>query len=214
MTLGDKFFEELKEKIQIYFGEKSSHGFDHTQRVYNLALKISKGEKVDLDVVKASSLLHDVARCKEDNREIECHAEEGAKIAENILREMNFPDDKIKKVCFAIRIHRYSKGLNAETKEGKILQDADRLDALGAICIARVFSYGGKKGRPIYNPKIKYNSQYKSDSKTSINHFYEKILKIKPETFKTKEAKKIAKERYKFIEDFVKRFKLEWEGKK
>ncbi len=211
--MNDKFFEELKEKIQIYFEEGGSHSFDHTQRVYNLALKISKGENADLDIVKTASLLHDIARLKQDNKEIECHAEHGAEMVREILEKTNFPKGKIEKVCYAIKSHRYSKGLKAETKEAEILQDADRLDALGAICIGRIFSYGGKKGRALYDSKIKPDVKYKSDAKTSLNHFYEKNLKIKPETFKTKKARKIAKGRYKFIEEFVKRFKLEWEGK-
>lgn len=210
----DKFFDELREKIQSYFEKHGGHDFTHTERVYKNALKISEGERVNLDVVKVAALLHDVARDMEDSGKINCHAEEGAKIAGKILTEMNFPQDKIKKIVYVIKVHRYSKNLKAETKEAEILQDADRLDALGAICIARVFRYGAKEGRPIYDPKIPPKKVYKSDAETSLNHFYEKILKIKPETFNTKKAQEIAKERYAFVKEFVERFVDEWEGKK
>jgi len=209
----NNFFIELKKKIKPYFEKHGGHDFAHTERVYRNAIKISKGENIDLDVVKAAALLHDIAREMEDIGKIKCHAEEGAKIAKRILREINFPEEKIEKVVHAIKVHRHSKNKKAETKEAKIIQDADRLDALGAVCIARVFSYGAKKGRLIYDPKIKPKQKYEGDSETSINHFYEKIFKIKPETFKTKKARSMAEKRYKFVKNFVNQFIKEWEGR-
>ena len=216
----DRFFEELKEKIQPYFEAGGSHSFDHTQRVFNNAVTISEGENVDLDIVKAAALLHDISRLKEDRNEVECHAEHGSETAGKILKEMNFPEDKIKNVVYAIKVHRHSKDVKPKTKEAAIIQDADRLDALGAICIARMFSTGGRLNRPLYNPNIPfdkidlYNSALRDFSVSTIHSFHKKILKLKPETFKTKKAKEIAKDRYKFTEDFVERFKLEWDGKK
>jgi uncharacterized protein len=214
LMIKESFFTELKEKIYPYFEEGGSHAFDHTQRVYNLAVRIGKKEEADLDVIKAAALLHDVSRLKEDNKEIECHAEDGAIMAEKILKEMNFPEDKIKNVVHSIKVHRDSKKLTPETKEAKILQDADRLDALGAITIARMFSTGGKINRPLYKPDIpfgKVHEGYYSDS--TIHGFYNKILKIKPETFHTPLAKKLAEDRYKFVEKFLKQFFKEWDGK-
>src|SRR3989344_967580 len=209
----EEFFKELREKIKANFEEGGSHAFDHTERVCNLALKIGEKENADLDVIKAAALLHDVARLKEDNNEIECHAEHGAEMAEKILKEMNFPEDKIKNVVHSIKVHRHSKGLTAETIEAKILQDADRLDALGAITIARMFSTGGKINRPLYKPEIPFGEFSKGyDSYSTIHGFYAKILKITPETFNTQLAKKIAKERYKFVEKFLKQFFKEWKG--
>lgn len=213
MALSEDFYNNLKEEIEPYFKEKASHGFDHTQRVYNLALKIAENEDVDLDFLRTAVLLHDIARYKQFIGEVECHAEAGAIIAKELLIKLEFPEDKIDEVCNAIRNHRYSKGVKPQTKEEKILQDADRLDALGAVCIARVFSYGGLKGKELYNPmdKIK-NYTHNSESASSFIHFYEKILKIKPETFHTKKAQEIAKGRYDFIVEFLDRFKKEWEG--
>ncbi len=209
----NNFFIELKKKIQPYFEKHGGHDFSHTERVYENAIKISKGENIDLDVVKAAALLHDIAREMEDTEKIKCHAKEGAKIAKKILRDAGFPKEKTEKVIHAIEAHRYSKNKKAETKEAKVIQDADRLEALGAICIGRIFRYGAKKGRPLYDPKIKPNKVYKSDAATSVNHFYEKILKIKPKTFKTKKARKIAEKRYRFVKNFVNQFIKEWEGR-
>ena len=211
--MNDKFFEKLKEKIQSFFDKTGSHSFEHTQRVYNLCIKIAKTEKVDIDILKASALLHDIARRKQNKKEVECHAEGGAEIAKNILKDMKFPKEKIKNICYAIKVHRYSKGIKPKTKEAEIIQDADRLDALGAITIARIFDFAARIDRPMFNPKIKIK-EYKHNtlSDTSINHFYEKILKIKPETFHTKEAREIAKERYAFTKEFVDRFIKEWNG--
>ena len=212
--MNEEFYQELKEKIQPYFEKTGSHSFEHTERIYNLAIHIAKSEKVDIDVIKTSALLHDIARKKQDEcKEKICHAEEGAKMAKKILKKVNFPKNKIASVCHAIALHRYSKRLNAETKEDEILQDADRLDALGAITIARIFDYGGKLNRPMYDPKLKPKEYiHNSESESSFIHFYEKILKIKPETFKTTEARKIAGERYKFVQEFVDRFVKEWNG--
>jgi len=210
--MNEKFFDELRKKVKEYMESGGSHEFSHVERVYNLAVKIAENEKADLDIIKAAALLHDIARIKEDNGEIKCHAEEGAKIAGEILEKTDFPKEKIVHVCECIRVHRFSKGLKAETKEAMIIQDADRLDALGAIAIARIFAYGGKKGRIMHLPDIKPRENSDGESKTSFIHFYEKILKIKPEIFNTITAKRIAKHRYKFVKKFMKEFLEEWEG--
>jgi uncharacterized protein len=214
--LNESFFEELKEIIKPYFEIHGSHSFDHTWRVYNNALRISEGEEVDLDIVKASALLHDVARKMQDESEkIGCHAEEGAKLAEKILKEKGFPEEKIESVAYSIKVHRYSLGIVPDTNEAKLLQDADRLDALGAITIGRVFDYAAKKNRPMHDPSLILNEYvHNSESASSINHFYEKILKIKPENFYMKNAKELAEERYNFVKAFVERFIDEWNGKK
>jgi len=211
----DKFFQDLREKIQIYFEKGGSHGFDHTDRVYNLALKLSKGLDVDKDVIRAASLLHDISRLKEDNKEIECHAGHGAEAAKKILEEMNFPKEKIEKVSYAIGVHRHSKGIKAETVEAQVLQDADRLDAIGAITIGRMFSTGGKFDLPLYNSNVPITGEDKKATETisTIHGFYGKIIKLKPETFNTEKAKRLAKKRYAFVEKFLKQFKAEWEGR-
>ncbi len=208
------FFPKLIEKIKVHFQETSGHGFDHVMRVYHNAEMISEGEVVDMDVVRVSVLLHDIARHLQDIGEVNCHAEAGAKMATVILDEMGFPFDKIPAVAYAIEVHRYSSGIIPETIEAQILQDADRLDALGAICIARVFAYGAKKGRPMYDPNIPVCANYDGRvSGSSFNHFHEKILAITPDTFKTKRAQMAAQKRYMFILEFMKQFEDEYAGK-
>lgn len=205
--------EAIKQESKKYFVFDGSHGFDHTERVYNIALNLSVKKNVDLEVVKISALLHDIARHRENENEKICHAEEGAKMARKILEKYTVSNEKIDKIVHCILVHRYSKKLKPESIEAEILQDADRLDALGAICIARVFGYSGKKGRPLYDSDLPPKKDYDGESKTAINHFFEKILKIKPENFNTDLAKEIAKERYNFIENFIDRFIKEWKGK-
>lgn len=211
----EKFYENLREKAKSYLKREDGHSFDHVDRVYKNALKISEEEKdVDLDVIKAATLLHDIERDKESDNEIECHAEEGSKTALEILKEEGFPEEKANKVSYAIKVHRYSKGILPETKEAKILQDADRLDALGAIVIGRVFMFNGSRGLPPYNPEESFEEEYISGVDHScITHFYRKILKLTPDKFHTKKAKEIAKDRYNFVKDFVERYIKEWEGK-
>ncbi len=205
--------EKLKPAISKYFTD-AGHEFDHTERVYRLAVRIAKAENADLEIVEAAALLHDVARHLEDPEKGICHAEESAKMAPELLRSIGFPEEKIPRVVHAIYVHRYSKQLKAETKEAEIIQDADRLDALGAMIIGRVFTRGGAKGLPMHSSGLKESGDYthKTKFKTSMNHFYQKILKIKPETFKTKLAREIARERYGFVKEFVDRFEKEWKG--
>lgn len=208
----NEFFAGLRERVKFAMENDGSHDFSHIERVYKLAMRIAKDEKVDLDIIKAAVYLHDIAKGKENRGEIECHAEGGAKMAEEILTELSFPKEKIPLVLECIRLHRYSKNLRAQTKEAEILQDADRLDALGAITIARIFMYNGYRGNPMYDPKKVPDKEYRGQETTAINHFYEKIFKLKPKTFKTKAAREIAKERYAFIREYVNRFLKEWNG--
>jgi uncharacterized protein len=214
--LNEDFFNKLKEQVQQYFEPTGGHEIEHTERVYRLALTIAKTEKnVDLDILRASALLHDIARKKqEEMNDTICHATEGGKMARELLIKTEFPKEKIGAVSYAIESHRYSKGIKPTTIEAEILQDADRLEALGAVAISRIFAYNGKRNVKVHDPKIHPKEKYEdSQNTTAINHFYEKILKIKPETFNTKKGRELAKERYEFIKEFLDRFVKEWEGK-
>lgn len=206
--LKDQDFAEIREKSQKFF-RHAHHDWSHVERVYSLAVHIAEKEKADLVVVKAAALLHDVARAMEDEGKIDDHATESAKMAKTILQEARFPQDKIMKVVHCIEAHRFRKGLKPKSLEARILQDADRLDMLGAIGIARVFSRGGWGNTPMHDPNISPKKKYDGRSQTSVNHFYEKILKVK-DTINTKTAKKIAEERHKFVEQFLERLLKEW----
>ena len=210
--MDDKFFKKLKEKIMPYFEKGDGHDFDHVERVCRMSEKISEDENVDMDVVRAAALLHDIARSKEKEGKCCCHAEEGAKMAREILKEVGFPAEKIGHVVHAISVHRYKKNLKAETLEAEILQDADRLDVLGAIIVGRVFEKSGKDGILIYDPNMPIKKVYDGSDTCAINHFHEKSLRIAPETFKTSKAREIARGRYDFLKEFVERFKKEWSG--
>ena len=210
--LKEQFFKELLEKTEKYFEEGGSHEHSHTDRVYKNALEISEGEDVDIDVVKTAALLHDIAREKQDSGKCKCHAMEGAKMAKELLENLDFPKEKIGRVIYAIESHRHSSKIEPKTREAAIIQDADRLDALGAITIGRMFSSGGKAGIPLYNPENKKTLKNYQGQNSTIEGFNKKILKITPETFKTKKAKEIAMGGYKFVQVFLERFIKEWNG--
>ena len=187
---------------KLYGKRFVGHSWDHIERVHNMGMRIPKNEKkVNRKVLDAALWLHDIAREKEFEKGV-CHATEGAKMVVPILNGLKFSGEEINLVSEAIEVHRFSKGKKAEFIEAKILQDADRLDALGAVAIARIFSYGGFTNRPIYD-KNNLNSK---NRKTGIGHFYNKQLKLKPNTFHTKIAREIAKKRYNFIKLFLKNF--------
>lgn len=208
--LDDSVFEEITDRSEEFF-RLSHHDKSHVERVYNLALQIAKRENADLDVVKAAALLHDIARAMEDEGKIEDHAAKGAQMARKLLEEVGFPKEKIGKVIRCIEAHRFKTHMEAESLEAKILQDADRLDIIGAIGLARVFTRGGWSNISIYDPSIPPKEKYDGKSLSSVNHIYEKILKVK-DTINTHTAKKIAEERHKFVEEFLERFFKEWRG--
>lgn len=206
----DPVFEEIKRKSDRFF-RLSHHDKSHVQRVYRLAVRIAKKENADLSVVKAAVLLHDVARAMEDEGEVEDHAKESAKIAQKILAQVDFPKEKTRSVVYCIEAHRFRESIKPMSLEAEILQDADRLDMLGAIGIARVFTRGGWGNMPMYDPSIPPKKKYDGRSMSSVNHIFEKILKVK-DTINTETAKRIAAERHKFVEEFLKRFLKEWSG--
>ncbi len=205
---------ELKKMALPFFKGFGAHGFDHTERVLKFAVKIAEKEGADLETVQAAAILHDIAREMEDSGKIGCHADKGAEEAEKILLETSFPKEKIPIVKEAIFLHRFKKGKIPKSLEGKVLQDADRLETLGAIAIARIFSRGGEMGRPLYDSMENYKGNNEKHEGGCLGHFRKKIFKITPEKFNTKTAQKIAKHRYKFTQLFVKEFLEEWKGKK
>ncbi|MBQ3461466.1 MAG: HD domain-containing protein [Solobacterium sp.] len=180
----DDMIEKAKEYIETIFrGNADGHDVSHTLRVYRNALQIAKAyPQSDLSVISLAALLHDV-----DDHKL-FHTENNAN-ARRFLKEQNVGPEQIERICTVINSVSFSKnrGRRPETLEGKIVQDADRLDAIGAIGIARTFAFGGKNGRPIEN---------------TLQHFYDKLLLLKDE-MNTEEAVKIAEKRHSFMEDFL-----------
>jgi len=200
--------QEIKNRSMPYF-RHSHHDRYHVERVYNLAVHLAQKENADLDIIKAAALLHDIARSMEDEGSIDDHANQGARMAKKILAETNFPKSKIDEVAYCIETHRFRKGVVPKTIEARILQDADRLDIIGAIGIARVFARSGWSNTPIHDPSIPPKPQYDGKSESTVNHIREKLLKIK-DTMHTKTARKIAEERHTYIEQFLERLLKEW----
>lgn len=196
--------------------EGSGHDWWHIYRVHKMAVHIAKKEGADMFVVKLAALLHDIADWKFNDGDLKA----GSRVARSWLERLGVDEEIIKHVCEIIEETSFKGAgvkLKMRTKEGMIVQDADRLDAIGAIGIARTFAYGGHKSREIYNPEIKPKihktfEQYKNNTGPTINHFYEKLLLLK-DLMNTKTAKEIAKNRQKYMEEFLNRFYKEWEGK-
>ena len=196
---------------------EGGHDWFHIERVYKNALLISKNEKVDVFIVSLGALLHDIADSKFHNG----NETIGPKVASEFLIKLNL-DFKIIEHVIKIIENISFKGGNEIQKfkspELDVVQDADRLDAIGAIGIARCFNYGGFKNRALYDPEVKPNlnmskAEYKASNAPSINHFYEKLLLLK-DRMNTKTATKIAEERHQFMRHFLDQFDNEWQGKK
>ena len=205
--------EQIMRTVQLLLHNQSpAHDFQHILRVYKNAEMISKQEKsVDLDVVLAAALLHDLVVYPKGSIKTVNSADDSAEIAKKILLEFkNYPIEKIEKVADAIRTHSYSKKLAPRSLEGKILQDADRLDAIGAIGIARTFSVGGSENRSLYNPLDPFckSDRQLDDRQWTLDHIKKKLL-ILNHSMHTKAAKKIAEERTEFMELFLSQLRSE-----
>lgn len=196
-------------------GEGSGHDWWHIYRVWQLAKHIAAKEEADLQVVELAALLHDIADWKFHNGDTEA----GPRKAREWLEQQGADENIIEHVCEIIRTISY-KGAGVatpmKTREGMIVQDADRLEAMGAIGIARAFAYGGHKNRQMYDPEDKPElhqsfEDYKSSKGHTINHFYEKLLLLK-DRMNTDEGKRIAQGRHEYMEEYLKRFYEEWEG--
>jgi uncharacterized protein len=210
----DRTAEFVKSKLE---GEGSGHDWWHVYRVYKSAINIAKTEPVDIFIVSIAALLHDIADYKFHNGDTEV----GPKIARQWLESNVVDQQTIAHVCDIIRNMSF-KGAKVQSEmitiEGKVVQDADRLDAIGAIGIGRTFAYGGNKNRTMHDPNIKPAvhetfEQYKANDSTTINHFYEKLLLLK-DLMNTNSAKIIAQKRHDFMLSFLEAFYDEWEGKK
>ena len=197
---------------EIFSGDSSGHDYYHTVRVYRIATEIAKQENADANIVQLAALLHDV-----DDIKLSPQTHNTKKNAVGFMTANKVDADIIDIVCKIIDEVSFA-GIDSvvpSTIEGKCVQDADRLDAIGAIGIARTFAYGGSTGRKIYDPDVKprigmRKEEYQKNlSSTSINHFYEKLLKIKS-MLNTAAAQKVAQHRQQVMLDFLEEFKSEW----
>jgi uncharacterized protein len=212
----EKIIELVKDLVRKKFeNEGTGHDWWHIERVWRTAKIIAKIEGGDLFVIQLGALLHDIADWKFHKGDDKA----GSKAARKILTQYDVPSDIIEQVTYIIDNIYYKLGTNKhkmQTIEGKVVQDADRIDALGAIGIARAFAYGGYKNLPIYDPRIKpvkrrAASEVKKNPNygSTINHFYEKLLLIR-ELMNTGTGRRIAKGRHDYIKKFLNQFYKEW----
>ncbi len=188
-----------------------AHDWHHVQRVANLAETLAAEYDLDERILFSAVWLHDIGRGREDRGEIEDHAEWGAEEAEGILAEFGATEHEIRAVQHCIRAHRFSNDVEPETLEAKLLSDADNLDALGAVGIARNFCYGGEHGEPMHDPDLPLNDDETRAGATSMNHFHKKILRL-PSRMYTDAGRRVADERRAFVETFIDRFEREVDG--
>ena len=184
----------------VFAGDASGHDFDHTLRVYHMATRLAIEEGADLQIVQLAALLHDV-----DDRKLSPETYEGKLRAVNFLKGNGLENEKIQEIIDIISRISFSAQLPPpESIEGKCVRDADRLDAIGAIGIARTFAYGGSRGRRMHDPEG-------VDKNSSIQHFYDKLLRLK-DTIHTPAGRRMAEERDRFMRQFLEQFYGEWDG--
>ncbi len=212
----EHILKQTQDFVQQKLAEDTSgHDWWHIHRVHQLAKKIAATEGGDLFIIELAALLHDISDWKFNGGDEHL----GGKIAHQWLKDLGADTETCEKIEGIINNLSF-KGAKVSEKmrsiEGKIVQDADRLDAIGAIGIARTFTYGGYKNRPMYQPDVQpvlHDSfeAYKNKTSHTINHFYEKMLLLK-ERMNTATAKRLAEERHQFVEDFLAQFLKEWQG--
>jgi len=220
MTVSDSIL--IEDTINFVKSElknaEGGHDWFHIERVYHNTLLIAKNESVNITIVSLAALLHDIADPKFNNGDETI----GPRVASEFLLKQNVSSEIIEHVTQIIDNMSFKNSFDLNpsftSKEMEVVQDADRLDAIGAVGIARCFNYGGFKNRPLYNPEIKPNlkmtkAEYKDSEAPTINHFYEKLLLLKDQ-MNTKTGKRIALERHNYMKGFLKQFYAEWEGLK
>ena len=204
-----KVLDLIKNDVKKIMDNDSAHDFEHVMRVYKNAQKICILEKANEKLVLSAALLHDIVSYPKSDKRSKLSSIQSAKKSEQILKKYNFSKDEIGIISDAIRDHSFSQNKTPRTLEGKILQDADRLDALGAIGIARVFATGGSLKRPFYNIDDPFCKTRTPDDKIwTVDHFFQKLLKL-GSLMNTKSGKIEAKKRTGILKEFLKQLKQE-----
>lgn len=210
----NELLEKVEQHVKAQFtGQEGSHDWQHIDRVRRTALLLRQQEGGDPLVIELAALLHDISDHKYNGGDFEA----GQRLVLELLAQHNCPEELAHKVADVVSVVSFKGALVADSPtslEGQIVRDADRLDAIGAIGIARAFAYGGSRNRALYLPQISptlHNSKeaYAQDQGHTINHFYEKLLLLK-DRMETNCAQKLAAERHEFMLQFLKQFKAEW----
>lgn len=199
-----------REAKRILSGRDPAHDFYHIMRVYKNAEMIGPPEGSNMDILLPAVLLHDLVIYPKGSSKSSRSSDESADLAEDILHRHGYSQYQITRICYCIRVHSYTKRVVPASLEARILQDADRLDALGAIGIARTFSVGGSENRTLYNPDDPFGRLNRNldDKQWTLDHFQTKLLKLE-ESMHTETAKKIARERTRFMILFMRQMQKE-----
>lgn len=204
-----KVVDLLQKQVQKRMKTDPAHDFNHIMRVYKNAQKLCKKEKGNKKLVLSAVLLHDIVSYPKSDKRSKNSSLKSAEYARKLLKKLDFTVEEIQIVSSAIHDHSFSRGKTPQTLEGKILQDADRLDAIGAIGIARVFAVGGFEKRPFYNIKDPFcKTRVPDDNTWTLDHFYKKLLKLES-LMNTNSAKIEAKKRTKVLKTFLSELKKE-----
>jgi len=204
-----KELELIKKEVIKIMDNDPAHDFEHVMRVYHNAQKITKKEKANQKLVLTAALLHDIVSYPKSSKRSKFSSVESAKKSKSILKKYAFSNEEISIICDAIEDHSFSQNRIPRTIEGKILQDADRLDALGAIGIARVFATSGSLNRPFYKIDDPFcNKRKPDDNHWAIDHFFNKLLKLQS-LMNTKSGKIEAKKRTNVLKIYLKQLKTE-----
>ena len=212
--------ESMLEKVQriakMYFDEaRGSHDWEHTLRVFRLCERIGPAEGVDMDVLRVAAYLHDIGRgYQDDSNGRICHAEKGVEMAQDILAGLPLSKAQKENVIHCVRAHRFRGGCAPQTSEAKVLFDADKLDAIGAVGVARAFLFAGEVGARLHSPDIDVEdaAPYSKDD-TGYREYKVKLSKVRDRIL-TRTGKRLADERHDFMERFFKRFIKEYEGER
>lgn len=207
----EKTINFVKAKLKDFEG---GHDWWHAYRVWKMSIVLAEGEKIDSNVVQLSALLHDLV----DKKFPDHDSNDGEKEIIQFLKEGGVDQERLSHILHIVNNLSFKENKTLQHKQSKefmIVQDADRLDALGAIGIARAFNFGGYRGREIYNPGIEprlnmSSDEYKKHEGPTLNHFYEKLLRLK-DLMNTEKAKIIAEGRHRFLEEYLKQFLREWD---
>ncbi len=218
----NKYLNTLKQKVEVMFkSESTGHDIWHLNRVTNLAINIALNYKEsNIVVVAIAAYLHDLHRLMQTKQGVTINPKQSLPQVLEILKDLKLTKDVVDEICYCIEHHEnYNwNGKNVKNINALIVQDADNLDALGAIGIARCFTYGGANSMPMYNPDVPLNTnndytEFSGNDASTIHHFYHKLFKLE-DNMNTQFAKKLAKNRTKFLHKYTTQFLDEWQGNK
>jgi len=211
---GDLADRVKMEAQKLFLKASGSHDWDHTRRVVALCEHIGRVEKADMGALRIAAYFHDIGRCRQDNSSGDrCHAREGARMAAEILDRLPLSGDEKENIVHAIRAHRFREHHAPDTLEAKVLFDADKLDAIGAVGVARAYLFAGEVGARLHNPEIDVTAAPAySENDTGYREYLVKLRHIHTRML-TGEGRRLAAERHLFMESFFKRFISEVEGR-